>query len=144
MARVKLVEQEAYEFHYPWQVGPRDINTGGHLGYDNLVSLVGTARAHVLHSLGLTEIDLGDGRTSLVMGDLSVNYRGEAFMFDNLVIDTHVGKITRTGFRMFHRVTKGGSLIALMETGFVSFNHKLKRVAPVPREFLEAQSSRQP
>lgn len=144
MARVKLVEQEAYEFHHPWQVGPRDINYGGHVGYDNLVSLVGAARALVLHSLGLTEADLGDGRTGLVMGDLVVNYRSEAFMFDDLVIDTHVGEITRTGFRMFHRVMKGGDLVALMETGFVTYNHNLKRIAPVPKEFLDALSSRRP
>jgi acyl-CoA thioester hydrolase len=142
MARVKLVEQETYEFHHPWQVGPRDINYGGHLGHDSLVSLVWTARALVFHSSGLSEADLGDGRTSLLMGDLVVNYKGEAFMFDDLVIDTHVGEITRAGFRMFHRVMKGGNLVALMEAGFVTYNYNLERVVPVPREFLEALSSR--
>lgn len=138
MPRIKLVEQKTYEFRSSIDVQPRDINYGGHLANDTLVSIVGTARARMFLSVGLSELDLGDGRTGVVMSDLVVNYRSEAFLFDELLVETHVDEFTRTGFRLFHRVTRGKILIALVEAGLTAFDYASRKIAPVPREFVEA------
>src|SRR3989337_4016867 len=82
MPLIRLSEQLSYEFHYTTRLEPRDINYGGHLGNDALVSLAGSARAEALHAIGLREQDLGDGHTGIIMSDLAVNFRAEAFMFD--------------------------------------------------------------
>gem|GEM_PF-106449 len=142
MARTKLTQQGDYEFHLSLFVQPRDVNYAGHLSNDALISLVGTARALMLHDMGLSEMDLGDGRTGIVMTDLVVNYRGEAFMFDELLLETHVGDFTRTSFRMFHRATKESALVALIETGLVAFDYASRRVVPVPAPFIKAVAAR--
>ena len=142
MPRTRLVQQETYEFRSSVSVQPRDVNYGGHLGNDALIALVGTARALVFHAVGLSELDLGDGRTGIVMTDLAVNYKAEGYLFDELLIETHVGEITRTGFRLFHRVTKGDRPLALVDTGFVAFNYASRRVVPVPRAFVKAVADR--
>ena len=138
MARIKLVELENYAFHYAAMLEPRDINPAGHLGNDSLVTLVGSARAYVFHSLGLSQGNLGDGATGIIMSDLAVNYRAEAFMFDEIVIDTHFGEFSRSAFRAFHRVRKGEVIVALAESGLVTFDYRTRRIAPVPKEFLKA------
>jgi acyl-CoA thioesterase FadM len=138
MSRIKLSEQSEYEFHHTITLQPRDINYGGHLGNDSLVSLLGTVRADTLRSMGLSEADLGDSRTGIIMSDLVVNFRAEGFMFDELLIDTHIGELNRTGFRIFHRVTKGRTLIALAETGITTFDYVSRKIAPVPGAFLKA------
>ncbi len=51
MPRAKLTEQPEYEFCYPIMLQPRDINYGGHLGVDSLVSIVGAARAYIFKLL---------------------------------------------------------------------------------------------
>jgi len=142
MPRTRLVQQETYEFRSSVSVQPRDVNYAGHVGNDALIALAGTARALMLHALGLSELDLGDGRTGIVMTDLAVNYKAEGYLFDELLIETHVGEITRTGFRLFHRVTKGGRLLALVDTGFVAFNYASRRVVPVPPAFVKAVADR--
>lgn len=144
MPRIRLNEQPNYEFHYTTRLEPRDINYGGHLGNDTLVSLVGTARAHAFHSLGLREDDLGDGHTGIIMSDLVVNFRSEAFMFDEILIDTHIGEFSSTRFRTFHRVTKEGIVVALVETGLRTFDYVGREVAPVPDVFLKALAAQQP
>src|SRR5271157_4615346 len=63
MARVKLIEQEQYTFHYPVRIEPQHLSIGNHLGADNLILLASAARADVFRSMGLTEVDLGDGVT---------------------------------------------------------------------------------
>lgn len=138
MSRIKLDEQHEYTFLYAITLQPRDINYGGHLGNDSLVALVGTARANMFRSLGLSEGDLGDGRTGIIMSDLVVNYKAEAFMFDEVLIETQVAEFRRTGFRIFHRVKKGAALIALAETGITTFNYASRKVVPVPEAFLKA------
>jgi acyl-CoA thioesterase FadM len=141
MPRVKLTEQEFYEFHYDVEIQPQDINFSGHVGNDNLVTLMGAARAHAFHSLNLSELDLGDGRTGIIMADLVVNYTSEAFLFDKLRIDIHIDEIGKSSFRMFYRVMRNTSIIALAESGFATFNYMEKKITQVPKSFLELLSS---
>jgi acyl-CoA thioesterase FadM len=92
----------------------------------------------MLRSIGVSEADLGDGQTGIIMSDLVVNFRAEGFMFDELLIDTHIGEFSRTGFRIFHRVTKGKTLIALAETGITTFDYTSRKIAPVPETLHRA------
>ncbi len=144
MPQVKLAERELYEFRFSLQVRPQDINYGGHLGNDNLIALVGAARAYLFHSLGFSELDLGDGHTGIIITDMVVNYRAEAFMFDDLLIETHVNEFAQKGFRMFHRVRRGATLVALVETGFLAYNYPEKRTVPLPNSFLSALQRKEP
>ncbi len=142
MPRIKLNEQREYVFRYTKVLEPRDINYGGHLGNDALVTIVGSARVNMFRAMGLSEMDLGDGKTGIIMSDLAVNYKSEAFMFDELVIDTHVGEISRSSFRLFHRINKGRIVVALVETGITTFNYALRKVVPVPQVFLNLLAER--
>jgi acyl-CoA thioester hydrolase len=142
MPRIKLAEQEVYEFQSSIQVRPQDINYSGHMGNDNLISLVGAARANLFHSLGLSELDLGDGQTGLIITDLIVNYKAEAFMFDELLVDTHIDEVAEKRFRMFHRIKRDAELVALVETGFATYNYAAKKTAPVPTSFLKRFANR--
>lgn len=135
MARTKLTEQPAYEFSYAITVQPRDINYGGHLGVDSLVSIIGTARAHIFKSAGLSELNLGDGGTGIIMTDCVVNLKAEGFMFDNLQVYTHIGEFTKSGFRFFHKVARGDTIVALAEMGFLAYDYASRKVASVPKTF---------
>lgn len=137
MPRVKLQLQPSYEFHYEVTLQVRDINYGGHLGNDALVSLLHEARINLLHSLGLSEMNLGDGQTGIIMADLVVNFVEEGFMLDRLDIDSHIGEMTQRSFRIFHRIAKGDKLLALAETGIVSFNYAERKIAPIPKSFRQ-------
>jgi len=143
MPRIKLSEQDVYEFQSSIQVRPQDINYSGHMGNDNLISLVGTARAGLFHALGLSELDLGDGQTGIIITDMIVNYKAEAFMFDELLVDTHIDEVAEKRFRMFHRIRRDTELIALVETGFAAYNYAAKKTAPVPTSFLQRLANRQ-
>ncbi len=134
MPRIKLHEQPEYRFKFRIRVQPRDINFAGHLGNDTIISLVNTARAELLNSIGLWEIY---GETGIIMSDLAINYKAEASMFDELLIETHFGDLGRKGFRAFHRITRGPEVVAVMETGFAMFNYRLRKVVPIPEKFAQ-------
>jgi acyl-CoA thioesterase FadM len=138
MPRVKLEEQPRYEFCYEVTLQVRDINYGGHLGNDALIGLLHEARLNLLRGLGCSEMNLGDSQTGIIIADLAVNYKAEGFMFDRLQIESHIGEISRTGFRVFHRLRRTETLLALAETGLVTFNYNRRQIVPVPENFLAA------
>ena len=91
-----------------------------------------------LNPSGLSEGNLGDGRTGIIMTDFVVNLKAEGFMFDNLEVYTHIGELTKNGFRFFHKVTRGATLVALAEAGFLAFDYTAGKVTRVPETFANA------
>ena len=138
MPRVKLEEQPTYEFTYTVTVRVTDLNYGNHLANDAIIGLISEARVQLLRELGLSEFDLGDGQTGLILADLVVNYQAEGFLFDSLQIDSHVGDISRKSFRIFHRITKEEQPVALAETGIITFNYAERQAVSIPEAFLKA------
>lgn len=138
MPRVKLEEQPTYEFSHTVTVRVTDLNYGNHLGNDSVVGLISEARVRLLRALGLSEFDLGDGRTGIILADLVINFKAEGFLFDSLNIDCHIGDISRKSFRIFYRLTKDTQLVALAETGIITFNYANRQTVSVPDAFLQA------
>ncbi len=139
---VRLKEQETYEYEYEKIVQVGDINYGGHLGNDALVRILHEARINMLHSMGFTELDLGDGETGIIMAELVVNFKAESFMMDRISVFCHVGEISNISFRMYYKVTDEDKLIAIAETEIVSFNYTKKQIADVPTAFINALKSK--
>ena len=138
MPKVKLVKKENYEFEYKVILQVTDINYGGHLGNDALVGIIHEARVNLLTTLGCSEFDLGDGKTGIIMSDLGVNYLGEGFMFDEIIIRSTIDEISNASFRIFHHVTKKDKTIALVETGIIAFDYNERRITEIPKVFLDS------
>lgn len=133
MPRLKLNPLNNYPFSTEITVRTTDLNYGGHLGNDKLVSLVHEARVAFLAGHGFTEKDFGG--TPLILGDIAAVYLEEAFAGDVLRFEVAAGEPTRCGFRLFFRVTRpaDGKPIALVENGMVCFNYQTHSIQPLPK-----------
>jgi acyl-CoA thioesterase FadM len=132
MPRIKLKPLEIYPFAIELDVRITDLNYGGHLGNDRLLSLVHEARVAFLAEHGLSELDCGG--VSLIMGDAALVFQGEAYAGDVLRLEVAAGEASRSGFRLFYRITRpsDGSPIALAETGMVCFDYQARKICPLP------------
>lgn len=136
MPRVTLIEQPSYEHSHSLTVRATDINYAGHLGNEALLGLVHETRSHFLKALQFKTI-LGDTQqTGLAIADLVVNFKAEAFAHDPVVVDSQIGEMTEKSFRLFHRIRRGGQVIALVETGMVAYAYQERKVTTLPTEFL--------
>jgi acyl-CoA thioesterase FadM len=138
MPRIKLKKLDRYDFIYEREIKVGDINYGGHLGNDSIVTITHEARLDMMRRMGISELDLGDGKTGIIMADLAINFLGEGFMFDKLIIESAIGEIGNSGFRVFHYFHRGDDAVALAETGIVAFNYSERRVARLPEVFVKA------
>ena len=137
MSRIKLPIQNVYPFSCDVQVRVGDLNYGAHVGNSEMVALLHEARVTLFRTMGIHEGDLGDGKTGVVMDDLVVNFRAEAFLGDGLTLGCAFGEMGEAGFRLFYHVTRGGKTVAVAETGLVAFNFAARSIAMLPGLFKE-------
>jgi acyl-CoA thioesterase FadM len=132
MPRIKLNPLPHYPFAVEIGVRITDCNYGGHLGNDRLLALIHEARVAFLQHHGYSEMDCGG--VALILADVVINYKNEAFPGDVLVFEVAAGEPTRNGFRLFFRVTRknDGAIIALVENGMVCFDYRERKIQPLP------------
>jgi len=132
MPRIHVKEQSLYPFTTTITVRTTDINYGGHLGNDRLLSLIHEARVAFLAHHGFSEINCGG--VALIMADTAIVYKSEAFAGDVLNIEVAAGEPVRCGFRLWYRVTRSAdnAVIALLENGMICFDYRTRKIQPLP------------
>jgi acyl-CoA thioester hydrolase len=139
MARIKLVLPEHFTFTTSIPVRITDLNYGGHLGNDTLLSLIHEARMQYLNSLGYSELQFD--AASLIMSDAGIEFKSEAFYGDVLKAQVTAGEFTRVGFDLFYKFTKVVEekevVVALAKTGMICFDYKARKVVPVPEAAIK-------
>lgn len=142
MPRIKLEIPEKIMAVVRIPVRISDINYGNHVGNDAFVSLIHEARMQWLNGHNYNEMDI-EG-TGLIMSELVIEFKKEAFYGDLIEIRILAGETTRVGFELFYQLLsvqdKVPLLLANAKTGMVCYHYEEKRVAAIPvalRNILE-------
>lgn len=140
MARIKIDLPEKFIFSTEIAVRIDDINYGGHLGNDSILSLIHEARLRFLKNFGYSELEIGGA--SLIMGDVAIVFKSEGFHEDIITIEVTANDFSNFGFDLFYKLTnkKTRKDIAYAKTGMVCFDYKNRKVMKVPEEFKKAVS----
>ena len=135
MPRIKVNLPDKYIFETEIPVRVTDLNYGGHLGNDSVLSIVHEARVRFFNHLGFTELDI-DGK-SILMVDALINFIRESFYGDVLIIEINVGNIENKGCDIFYKISnkETGKMVAAVKTGIVFFDMQTKKIASTPDKF---------
>jgi acyl-CoA thioester hydrolase len=135
MARTKLQlpANFLYRTEIPLRIG--DINYGGHLGNDAVLSIVHEARVQFLRNFGYSEFDI-EGR-GIMMTDAIIVYSSEGFYGDVLMVEVGI-----TDFQLAHcdvvfRITNTTTKkeVARVKTGIAFFHAQTRKISPIPDSF---------
>jgi acyl-CoA thioesterase FadM len=136
MARIKLDFPETIVFTTHLSVLITNVNYGGHLGNDSLLSMMHEARVRFFKWMNVSEVIFFD--TSIIMGDVAIQYKGEGFYGDELKFEISVSDISVKSFDILYKITnQNGKEIAIAKTGMVCFNYTLRKTENVPDEFVQ-------
>ncbi|TGE15299.1 thioesterase family protein [Hymenobacter elongatus] len=134
MARVKVALPDTYSLTVQIPVRITDLNYGGHLGNDALLSLLHEARVQFLHHMGLVELDTAT-RTGTIMADVAIEYKGEAFYGDILHIHLAATDLHTYGFDVVYWVkNQADKEIARAKTGMLCFDYAARKLRRLPAE----------
>jgi len=140
MSRVKLkFPDENPLFTATISVRVGDINYGGHVGNDAILSIIHEARMQMLCSRGYDEMNAGGN--SLIMADVMIAYRGESFYGDDLTVKMYAEEIKDHSFNILYHISAKRlgvqTDIANAKTGMVCFDYNLRKVAVMTDELKE-------
>jgi acyl-CoA thioester hydrolase len=134
MARIKLDMPEKFVFQTKIAVRITDLNYGGHVGNDTVLSLIHEARMQFLQHAGYTELNMAGA--GLIMGDVAIEFKGELFYGDSVLVSVVANDFSRVGFDIFYLLEKTvdnkSKLVAAAKTGMVCYDYSLKKIMGVP------------
>ena len=137
MARIKLTLPDSFSFLTTIPIRITDINYGGHVGNDTILSLLHEARLQYLQSFGYTELNMeGIG---MIMADVAIEFKSEVFYGDVVTAYVKAAEFTRVGFDLYYKLLKqdGTTVVAAAKTAMVCFDYEKKKVVSVPDEVVK-------
>lgn len=135
MPRIRLEPPTEIVFTTKLDVRVTDLNYGNHLGHQEMVGLLHQARVEYLYLVGMTELNV-EGCVLIVV-DLAVSYRSEAFGGQSLAIEIGLAFEGSRGIEFTYAVRdqKSGKLVAVARTGVLFADPKTHAVVQVPSKF---------
>jgi len=113
-----------------------DLNYGGHVGNDSVLSLLHEVRMQFLQHHGYTEMNLAG--TGIIMADVAIEFRSEVFYGEILKASVAAAEFSRIGFDLYYKLEKETNdkwvTAAVARTGMVCYNYTQKKIVSVPKE----------
>ncbi len=126
--------------HFPFSVEVpvriTDLNYGGHVGNDSILSLIHEIRVQFLRHHDYGELDLAG--VGLIMADVTIEFKSELFYGDELRASVAAAEFSRVGFELYYKLEKKSGEkkvpVAFARTGMVCYDYTQKKIVSVPKE----------
>jgi len=131
MARIKVELPEKFSFSTTIPIRITDLNYGGHVGNDTILSLIHEGRVQFLKQFGLEELKFGG--VGLIMSDAAIEFKNELFHGDTVKVWVAVADFTRISFDLYYKLENiNGEPVAHAKTGMVCFDYSKRKVVGIP------------
>ncbi len=112
-----------------------DINYGGHVGNDSILTIIHEARVQLFQEYGYTELDV-EG-LGIVMVDATIQYKSQILYGTVLRVEIAVNEFTRYGCTLNYRIISknSGKEAVLAKTTIFFYDYRKNKVANMPQKF---------
>jgi YbgC/YbaW family acyl-CoA thioester hydrolase len=143
MARVHLNLPEKFLYSTDITVRVSDLNYGGHVGNDTILTLLQEARIQFYRSIGFKDETSFEGAVGQIIIDATIQYKAESFLGDVLEIQIAAEDFTKFGFDLFYEVKNKstGQEVARAKTGIACFDYSRRKIARIPEPLLSKLQS---
>lgn len=134
MARIKISVPDNFNFTTIIPIRITDLNYGGHVGNDTVLTLLHEARVQFLNHFGYAELAFAG--TSLIMSDVAIEFKSELFYGDTIKAYVTANDFTKAGFDICYKLVnaKDEKMVAIAKTGMVCFDYTNKKITAIPEE----------
>ena len=142
MPRIKIDLPEHFSFSTVIDIRITDINYGGHVGNDTILSLLHEARVRFFKNSDYSELDLGG--VGVIMSDVGIEFKGELFYGDTIVASVIASEFSKVAFDIYYKLEKktdaGRVVVAIAKTGMVCYDYQKRKIVAVPEEVAKKLS----
>lgn len=135
MSRIKIILPGSFHFSCPIPVRITDLNYGGHVGNDTVLSIVHEARMQFFKHFGYTEMNFAGA--GMIMADAAIEFKSELFYGDTVKASVAAAEFSKIGFELFYKLEKKAGdntiLVAVAKTGMICYDYEKKKIVSVPK-----------
>lgn len=135
MAGIQIDLPEKFNFSTQIPIRITDLNYGGHVGNDTVLTLLHEARVQFLKNYGYEELNF-EG-VSLIMSDAAIKFKSELFYGEIVTAFVTAANLSRVGFEVCYKLMKGEVVVAVAKTVMVCYNYDTKKVVSLPEKAKE-------
>jgi len=136
MPRIKIDLPAHFPFSTLIPIRITDLNYGGHVGNDTVLSLLHEARMQYLRQYGYTELNLAGA--GLIMSDVAIEFKNELFYGDTVKASVAITEMSKISFELYYKLEKESAgktvLVATAKTGMVCYDYDKKKITAIPEE----------
>ncbi len=136
MSRIKIELPSVFSFSTKIPVRITDLNYGGHVGNDTILTFIHEARIQFLKKFGYTEMEFAGA--GMIMSDVMIEFKNELFYGDEIIASVSVGEFSKVSFDLFYKLEKEQNgnkiLVAIAKTGMVCYDYQKKKIVAIPEE----------
>ena len=142
MARIRIDLPEHFAFKTSISIRITDLNYGGHVGNDKILSLIHEARVQFLTQLGYSEFAFAGA--GLIMADAGMEFKNELFYGETVIISVACANYSKVSFDIFYRLEKVSGnennakniRVANAKTTMACYDYANKKIISIPEEAL--------
>lgn len=142
MNRIKIQLPEQFNFTTQMQIRVTDLNYGGHVGNDTILSLLQEARQQFLQSRGYAELSVES--FGLIMADAMIEYKKELNHKDAIEIALVATDFDKLGFDIYYRITvlqnSEAHLAVRAKTGMMLYDYSAKKKVSLTENIIQQLS----
>lgn len=142
MNRIKIQLPEKFSFTTQMQIRVTDLNYGGHVGNDTILSLLQEARQQFLQSRGYAELCVES--FGLIMADAMIEYKKELNHKDAIEIAVVATDFDKLGFDIYYRITVLQNNVAHLavraKTGMMLYDYSAKKKVSLTENIIQQLS----
>jgi len=140
MARIKITLPKNFSYTTSIPIRITDVNYGGHVGNDTILSLIHEARMQYLKQLGYSEFEFAG--FGLIMADAGIEFKNELFYNDVVTVSVICTDFSKVSFDIYYKLEKvfrsdtnnKKILVAAAKTAMVCFDYSNKKIVAIPEE----------
>ena len=143
MARIKINLPNSFPFSTELKVRITDLNYGGHVGNDAILSIIHEARVQYLMSIGFENEGKGPNGIGIILTDAVIVYSSEIFYGETLNIQIAASDIERHSFDLMYKITSldTGKTAVKAKTNILCFNYITRKRIEIPPELINSLSA---
>lgn len=134
MARILLDLPPDYLFETEIAVRATDLNYGGHVGNDTILTYMQETRVQFYRALGFENEMKLEGPVGQIITDAAIQYKGELFLGDTIRVNLGIQDFHKYGFDYVYLLLQvaTGKEIARGKTGIVFFDYEKRKISLAP------------
>ena len=142
MARKRIGLPEKFSFTTTIPIRISDVNYGGHVGNDTILSLIHEARMQYLRHLNYSEVEFAG--VGLIMANAAIEFKKEIFYGDVVQVSIACGEFSKVSFDVYYKLEKvmrddpcgKATIVATAQTTMACFNYEVKKIVSIPQAAL--------